>query len=90
MEKSEEFGYRMGVFLCIGQPIHNVNWSDAINFSEFKTFQAIQERLMETDGIIFIFLERERIKSKRKAEQIACDQTIKIETNQLPKSTVPS
>ena len=90
MEKSEEFGYRMGVFLCIGQPIHNVNWQDAINFSEFKTFQAIQERLMDTDGIIFIFLGEGTHKIKRKAEQFACDQTIKeIETNQLPKSTVP-
>ena len=90
MEKSEEFGYRMGVFLCIGQPIHNVNWRDAIKFSEFKTFQAIQERLMETDGIIFIFLGEGTHKIKRKAEQFACDQTIKeIETNQLPKSTVP-
>lgn len=90
MEKSEEFGYRMGVFLCIGQPIYNVNWRDAMKFSEFKTFQAIQERLMETDGIIFIFLGEGTHKIKRKAEQFACDQTIKeIETNQLPKSTVP-
>ena len=37
MGNSDETGYRMGVFLCIGQPIHNVNWQDAINFSEFKT-----------------------------------------------------
>ena len=88
MEKSEEFGYRMGVFLCIGQPIHNVNWRDAIKFSEFKTFQAIQERLTETDGIIFIFLGEGTHKIKRKAEQFACDQTIKeIETNQ-PTSTI--
>ena len=83
MEKTEEFGYRMGVFLCLGQPIHNVRWRDAIEFSKFKTFQAIQEKLIETDGIIFIFLGEGTHKIKRKGEQIACEKIIKeIEKNQ--------
>ena len=77
MAKDEESGYRMGVFLCIGQPIHAVHWKNALNFSDFKTFQAIQEKLLETDGIIFIFLGEGTHKIKRKAEQFACDKTIK-------------
>ena len=39
-------GYKMGVYLCIGQPIHNVNISDAVHIknviglqNEFKDVQ---------------------------------------------------
>ena len=31
-----EKGYHMGVFLCLGQPLHNLNTSNAININKFN------------------------------------------------------
>lgn len=76
MEKSDETGYRMGVFLCIGQPIHNMDWRQALQFKELGSFQTIQDKLLETDGKIFVFLGEGTHKIKRKAEQFACDKTL--------------
>lgn len=72
MEHDPDVGYHMGVFLCIGQPIHNVQWENALPFSQFNSFQAIQAYLLENDGKIFVFLGEGKHKIKRKAEQEAC------------------
>ena len=72
LEHDIEWGYRMGVFLCIGQPIHNMEWKDAPHFEDFKTFSNIQTKITENDGKIFIFLGEGTHKIKRKAEQEAC------------------
>ena len=76
MERSDESGYRMGVFLCIGQPIHNMVWAEALKFEDLGSFQNIQEKLLENDGKIFVFLGEGLHKIKRKAEQIACQVTM--------------
>jgi len=72
MEHDIEWGYRMGVFLCVGQPIHNLVWNHAIPFEEFKTFNAIQSHLVANNGMVFVFLGEATHKIKRKAEQEAC------------------
>ena len=72
MEHDPETGYRMGVFLCLGQPIHNVHWKDADNFKEIRTFSAIQNIMNDQDGKAFIFMGEGTHKIKRKAEQQAC------------------
>jgi len=72
MDHDIEWGYRMGVFLCVGQPIHNLVWKDAIPFEEFKTFHAIQSYLTTNYGLAFVFLGEGTHKIKRKAEQDAC------------------
>jgi hypothetical protein len=72
IEHDLETGYRMGVYLCLGQPIHNVHVSDAIHIGVMKTFQKIQEYLGKNEGKIFLFLGEGTHKIKRKAEQEAC------------------
>jgi dsRNA-specific ribonuclease len=72
IEHDLETGYRMGVYLCLGQPIHNVHVSDAIHIASMKTFQKIQEYLGKNEGKIFLFLGEGTHKIKRKAEQEAC------------------
>lgn len=73
-------GYRMGVYLCLGQPLYNlkvdepeynVNPEDAIHFNTLKSFSAVKKYLSENDGKIFLFLGEGQHKIKRKAEQMA-------------------
>ena len=77
MEHDLETGYRMGVYICLGQPIHEVSYSDAIHFNNYKTFTNIHEELEKNDKI-FIFLGEGTHKIKKKAEQIACEISIKL------------
>ena len=81
IEHDVDFGYKMGVYLCLGQPIHTVSPPNATNISVFKNFRAIQDYVAE-NGKIFIFMGEGQHKIKRKAEQIACDEAIRfIEAN---------
>ena len=73
-----ETGYTMGVFICLGQSVHNLNPSEAIDFcGELKNFQAIHER-MQRQNEIFVFLSQGTHKIKRKAEQFACQKAIRF------------
>ncbi len=67
-----EKGYHMGVFLCLGQPIYEVNYKNAVPFSEYGSFTTIQEQF-EENGKIFVFMGEGLHKIKKKAEQIACE-----------------
>jgi dsRNA-specific ribonuclease len=71
MEHDVEQGYRMGVFLCLGQQVHNLVPADAIHIETLKTFQEIQTHIT-THGKVFLFLGQGLHKIKRKAEQEAC------------------
>lgn len=71
IEHDTDQGYRMGVFLCLGQQVHNLVPSDAIHIETLKTFQEIQTHLT-THGKVFLFLGQGLHKIKRKAEQEAC------------------
>jgi dsRNA-specific ribonuclease len=71
MEHDVDQGYRMGVFLCLGQQVHNLVPSDAIHIETLKTFQEIQTHIT-THGKVFLFLGQGLHKIKRKAEQEAC------------------
>jgi dsRNA-specific ribonuclease len=77
IEHHTEYGYKMGVYLCLGQFIHNLTHNDAVDISFFKNFQSIQEILL-INGKVFIFLGEGQHKIKRKAEQIACNEAIKV------------
>jgi hypothetical protein len=74
-EHNNEYGYTMGVFLCLGQPIHNAHIQYALSIDQFTTFQEIHE-YMSVNNKIFLFLGKGVHKIKKKAEQIACDEAI--------------
>ena len=73
-------GYKMGVYLCLGQPIHSVNILDALHINTFaglqNSFKAVQDYVTDNSGKIFIFLGEGHHKIKRKAEQIACNEAL--------------
>ena len=71
-----EDGYTMGVYICLGQDIHETNISEAIKFSDIGSFTKIHE-LLETNSKQLIFMSEGIHKIKKKAEQIACEAALK-------------
>ena len=67
----------MGVYLCLGQKIHEVNKKYAKNFKDIGSFENIHT-IMEQDEKVFVYLGKGIHKIKRKAEQMACEETLKM------------
>jgi dsRNA-specific ribonuclease len=70
-------GYEMGVFICLGQEIYEVKVHDAIDYKVFGSFSKIHEEI-SNKGKLFIFLGKGLHKIKKKAEQIACEEALKV------------
>ena len=75
-EHNTESGYHMGVYLCLGQPIHCVRPDQAIPVSKFRSYSDIHQ-FMSQHNKIFVFLGEGIHKIKKKAEQIACEDAIR-------------
>jgi dsRNA-specific ribonuclease len=76
IEHDPDLGYKMGVYLCLGQHIYNLSHNDSVHISYFKSFKTIQDYVSE-NGKIFLFMGEGQHKIKRKAEQIACNEALK-------------
>jgi dsRNA-specific ribonuclease len=83
IEHDNDFGYKMGVYLCLGQQIYNLKPQDSLNIYQFKTFKNIQEYVAEY-GKIFLFMGQGQHKIKRKAEQIACNEALQFINDNIP------
>ena len=75
-EHNIETGYYMGVYLCLGQPIHGVSPHKSIPLNKFQSYGDIHQ-YMSMHGKVFIFLGEGKHKIKKKAEQMACDEAIR-------------
>jgi len=75
IEHDIDTGYKMGVYLCLGQQIHNLSFNEAIHINKLRTFKAVHEHVSNY-GKIFLFLGEGQHKIKRKAEQIACEEAL--------------
>lgn len=73
---SLETGYKMGVFICLGQALHEVKHEEAIDYNNFGNFEEIQRQLEEKEKLL-IFMGSGEHKIKRKAEQMACEVALK-------------
>ncbi len=71
-----ETGYKMGVYICLGQSIHDVKCEDAIDFNNFGSFEDIHNELTTQEKLL-IFMGSGEHKIKRKAEQMACEEALK-------------
>lgn len=74
-EHDPEKGYHMGVFLCLGQPIHSVKSEQALDINRFTNYNEIHQHMSQYNKI-FVFLGGSIHKIKKKAEQIACEEAI--------------
>tara|TARA_B110000483_G_scaffold243163_1_gene331632 strand:+ start:1935 stop:3029 length:1095 start_codon:yes stop_codon:yes gene_type:complete len=69
--------YIMGLYICFGQNIHNADIKTAIAFKDLKTFKEIHNNL-ETNSKLLVFISKAEHKIKKKAEQLACENAIKL------------
>lgn len=75
-EHNSDTGYHMGVYLCLGQPIHVVSAASALPLSQFSNFSDIHQH-MSVHGKVFIHLGGGVHKIKKKAEQISCEEALR-------------
>jgi dsRNA-specific ribonuclease len=77
IEHTIEFGYTMGVYLCIGQSVHTQTHSNSINMvsSGITSFEDMRTRIDKT-GKLFLFMGSSTHKLKRNAEQKACQNAL--------------
>jgi len=73
---SEEEGYHMGVYLCLGQSQHSLSPSQAQDYGDFGSFASIQRHLEQNSSKVFVLLGEGKHKIKKKAEQFACNLAI--------------
>lgn len=75
-EHNAETGYHMGVYLCLGQPIHSVHVNNALSIGNYQNFEQIHQHMCEYSKI-FVNLGKGVHKIKKKAEQIACEEALR-------------
>ncbi len=80
IEHDAELGYKMGVYLCLGQPIFHLTHADSVDISFFKNFKSIHDYVEENSKVL-IYMGEGQHKIKRKAEQVACNEAIKYINN---------
>uniref|UniRef100_A0A6C0ETD2 RNase III domain-containing protein n=1 Tax=viral metagenome TaxID=1070528 RepID=A0A6C0ETD2_9ZZZZ len=73
LHHDEDMKYTMGVYLCLNESIHVLNPDDAVNFETIGTFENIKKY-----NHTFIFFSSGTHKIKKKAEQIACFEALKL------------
>jgi dsRNA-specific ribonuclease len=73
LNHDEDMKYTMGVYLCLSESIHLLNPADAVPFEKIKTLENIKKQ-----NHTFIFFSSGTHKIKKKAEQIACFEALKL------------
>ena len=71
----QENGYRMGVYLCLGQSSHGVHHDDTIPYSQLGSFRNVHMHMAQYQKI-FVFLGEGQHRIKQTAEQMACKEAI--------------
>jgi ribonuclease-3 len=69
--------YVMGLYISFGQNIHNADVNNAVMFKDLKSFKEIHNKL-ETNPKLLVFITKAEHKIKKKAEQLACENAIKL------------
>jgi dsRNA-specific ribonuclease len=70
-------GYKMGVYLCLGQPIWKMTPTSAVHFDKFGSFETIHKSFLSNEKV-FILLGSGLHKIKKKAEQEACEKALQL------------
>ena len=67
----------MGVYIALGAPIYSFEKDNAIEFKKLGSLDEI-ETLYQEKKKILVFMEKSTHKTKKKAEQIACEKAINL------------
>ena len=76
IDYNSETGYTMGVFICLGQAIYEVQHTSSIPYKNFGNFPKIHE-FMEYNKNVLILMGKGTHKIKKKAEQLACEEALR-------------
>ena len=76
IDYDSETGYSMGVFICLGQAIYEVQHTSSIPYKNFGNFQKIHE-YMDSNNNVLILMGTGTHKIKKKAEQLACEEALR-------------
>jgi len=76
IDYDSETGYTMGVFICLGQAIYEVQHTSSIPYKNFGNFQKIHE-YMDSNNNVLILMGTGTHKIKKKAEQLACEEALR-------------
>ena len=79
LNNTDEEGYTMGVYIALGAPVYSFNKNNAVHYNEFGSLDQI-ESYHETNGNVLVFMAKGTHKTKKKAEQIACEIGINLLT----------
>lgn len=71
-----EEGYHMGVYLCLGALLHEVDIKKAVPYHNLGSYEAIHHHV-NSHGSILVYMGEGTHKIKKKAEQIACEQALR-------------
>ena len=74
---NDESGYTMGLYICLGEKIYNMDIQAAKDYRKLGSFQKVHEELSK-HGKLLVFITKQSHKIKKKAEQMACDEAIKL------------
>jgi dsRNA-specific ribonuclease len=74
-DHNADTGYHMGVYLCLGQEIHETPAKNALPYTQFDSFTGVHAH-MASHGRILLFMGEGKHKTKKKAEQIACSEAL--------------
>tara|TARA_Y100000591_G_scaffold46852_1_gene35238 strand:- start:10819 stop:11880 length:1062 start_codon:yes stop_codon:yes gene_type:complete len=75
--ENNENGYVMGLYISLGDKIYNMDINKAVKFENLGSFSKVHEEFEKRDKLL-VFLTKQHHKIKKKAEQLACDEVIKL------------
>jgi dsRNA-specific ribonuclease len=78
IENDPDNGYTMGVYIALGNPIYTFKGKTAKLFNEFGSLDAIDTYYKQNIEPLLIFMGKGTHKTKKKAEQIACENAISL------------
>lgn len=70
--------YKMGVYLCLGQPCFGLGREDSISATSFTGLDHIDAYVSENGGRAFIYLGEGENRVKKEAEQVACKNALEL------------
>jgi dsRNA-specific ribonuclease len=76
ISRTVEQGYNVGVYLCLGQSIHNVKNISASEFYIYNNSLICIQEAVDKYSVVFVCMGIGIHKQKKKAEQLACKEAL--------------
>jgi hypothetical protein len=78
MQSQTQNGYKMGVYLCLGQPSFGLGREQSVSAWNFSGLENIHNYISEHGGKGFFYLGEGENRVKKEAEQAACKNALEL------------